>query len=68
MIIETEKENLCRDMNSKALINTDKEALKRRMKERNNFLKIQNMENQINIVKNEILEIKELLKNCLEKG
>jgi hypothetical protein len=70
MDIQTEDTRFVRDTHSKALLNTDYNALQRHRKERAYY---QNQQNEINIIKqkiedlgglsNEISEIKQMLKD-----
>ena len=73
-VIQTEDTSFVRDLHSKALINTDRIALenyrKRRQTEIQQAQKWQQMETKVeelNNVKNEILEIKNLLQELLNK-
>jgi len=73
-VIQTEDTSFVRDLHSKALINTDRVALenhrKRRQTEIQQAQKWQQMETKVeelNNVKNEILEIKNLLQELLNK-
>ena len=73
-VIQTEDTSFVRDLHSKALINTDRVALenhrKRRKIEIQQARKWQQMENKVeelNNVRNEILEIKDLLQELLNK-
>ena len=72
--IQTENNSFVRDLHSKALINTDRVALenhrKRRQIEIQQARKLQQMENKVeelNNVRNEMLEIKSLLQEILNK-
>ena len=72
--VQTEDPRFVRDIHSKALLNTDYNALQRHRKERIYF---QNQQNDINMlrsqvdelskVREEILEIKGLLKEIIKK-
>ena len=73
-VIQTEDTSFVRDLHSKALINTDRVALenhrKKRQIERQQAQKWQQMETKVeelNNVRNEILEIKILLQEVLNK-
>ena len=73
-VIQTEDTSFVRDLHSKALINTDSVALenhrKRRQMEIQQTRKWQQMETKVeelNNMRNEILEIKDLLQEVLNK-
>ena len=73
-VIQTEDKSFVRDLHSKALINTDRIALenyrKKRQIEIQQAQKWQQMETKVeelNIMRNEILEIKGLLQEVLNK-
>ena len=73
-VIQTEDTSFVRDLHSKALINTDRVALenhrKRKQIEIQQAKKWQQMETKVeelNNVRNEILEIKDLLQELLNK-
>ena len=73
-VIQTEDKSFVRDLHSKALINTDRVALenhrKRRQMEIQQTRKWQQMEikvEELNNMRNEILEIKGLLQEVLNK-
>ena len=73
-VIQTEDNSFVRDLHSKALINTDRIALenhrKRKQMEIQQAQKWQQMESKVeelNIMRNEILEIKGLLQEVLNK-
>ena len=73
-VVQTEDTSFVRDLHSKALINTDRVALenhrKRRQMEIQQAQKWQQMESKVeelNIMRNEILEIKGLLQEVLNK-
>ena len=73
-VIQTEDNSFVRDLHSKALINTDRVALenhrKKRQMEIQQARKWQQMETKVeelNNVRNEILEIKGLLQEVLNK-
>ena len=72
--IQTEDASFVRDLHSKALINTDRIALENHRKKRQIEIqqaqKWQQMETKVeelNIMRNEILEIKDLLQEVLNK-
>ena len=73
-VVQTEDRSFVRDLHSKALINTDRVALenhrKRRQMEIQQTRKWQQMETKVeelNNMRNEILEIKGLLQEVLNK-
>ena len=73
-VIQTEDKSFVRDLHSKALINTDRVALENHRKKRQigiqHSRKFQQMENKVeelNNMRNEILEIKGLLQELLNK-
>ena len=73
-VIQTEDRSFVRDLHSKALINTDRVALenhrKKRQREIQQARKWQQMETKVeelNNMRNEILEIKGLLQEVLNK-
>ena len=73
-VIQTEDKSFVRDLHSKALINTDRVALenhrKKRQREIQQARKWQQMETKVeelNNMRNEILEIKGLLQEVLNK-
>ena len=73
-VIQTEDTSFVRDLHSKALINTDRVALenhrKKRQREIQQARKWQQMETKVeelNNMRNEILEIKGLLQEVLNK-
>ena len=73
-VIQTEDKSFVRDLHSKALINTDRVALENHRKKRQIEIqqarKWQQMENKVeelNNMRNEILEIKGLLQEVLNK-
>ena len=73
-VIQTEDKSFVRDLHSKALINTDRVALenhrKKRQMEIQQVRKWQQMETKVeelNNMRNEILEIKDLLQEVLNK-
>ena len=64
--IEGEKD-LVRDRNSKALLNTNNESLKAYKIKRNANLKILEYENDINTLKTEIVEIRNMIEILVNK-
>ena len=73
-VVQTEDTSFVRDLHSKALINTDRVALenyrKKRQIEIQQARKLQQMESKVeelNNMRNEILEIKGLLQEVLNK-
>ena len=73
-VVQTEDTSFVRDLHSKALINTDRVALENHRKKRQIEIqqaqKWQQMETKVeelNIMRNEILEIKGLLQEVLNK-
>jgi len=73
-VVQTEDRSFVRDLHSKALINTDRVALenhrKKRQMEIQQARKWQQMETKVeelNNMRNEILEIKDLLQEVLNK-
>ena len=73
-VVQTEDNSFVRDLHSKALINTDRVALENHRKKRKIEIlqskKWQQMENKVeelNNMRNEILEIKGLLQEVLNK-
>ena len=73
-VVQTEDKSFVRDLHSKALINTDRIALENHRKKRQIEIqqarKLQQMESKVeelNNMRNEILEIKGLLQEVLNK-
>ena len=58
-----DNDHLYRDVNSGAIINTDNSAFE---KYKRSKLKFQNMEHELNYLKSEISEIKNLLKQLIQ--
>ena len=58
-----DQDHLYRDVNSGAIINTDNSAFE---KYKRSKLKFQNMEHELNYLKGEISEIKDLLKQLVQ--
>ena len=58
-----DQDHLYRDVNSGAIINTDNSAFE---KYKRSKLKFQNMEHELNYLKDEISEIKNLLKQLVQ--
>lgn len=57
-----------RDKNSKALINTDTTSVIARRQEKRQVQKISELQEEINEVKNDLLEIKQLLQSIINRG
>jgi uncharacterized membrane-anchored protein YhcB (DUF1043 family) len=57
-----------RDKNSKALINTDVTTINARRLEKRQVQKMSELQNEINEVKNDLLEIKQLLQSIITRG
>jgi len=57
-----------RDKNSKALINTDTISVIARRQEKRQVQKISELQEEINEVKNDLLEIKQLLQSIINRG
>lgn len=62
-----EHKNLVRDSNSKAIINKDSEALNKYREERELRLKLSNIANEYDTLKNEVSDMKDMLKTLLER-
>ena len=62
-VIQTEDKSFVRDLHSKALINTDRVALENHRKKRQMEIKVE----ELNNMRTEILEIKGLLQEVLNK-
>ena len=60
-----DNDNLYRDLNSGAIINTDRSSFEKYKKSRQKF---QNMEQELDYVKSEISEIKFLLKQIVKSN
>lgn len=65
--VKTEIEGIYRDVNNGALLNKDNDALiaYKKMKQKNNEL--EQMKSKVNILDEEIKDVKNLLKQILEK-
>jgi uncharacterized membrane-anchored protein YhcB (DUF1043 family) len=57
-----------RDKHSKALINTDVTTINARRLEKRQVQKMSELQNEINEVKNDLLEIKQLLQSIITRG
>ena len=73
-VIQTEDNSFVRDLHSKALINTDRVALENHRKRKHieiqqdqRWQQMENKVEELNNVRNEILEIKDLLQELLNK-
>ena len=73
-VVQTENRSFVRDIHSKALLNTDKVALenhiqRQRLKEQqvSEWQQMKNKVDELNTVREEMLEIKSLLKELLNK-
>ena len=73
-VIQTEDTSFVRDLHSKALINTDRVALENHRKKRQieiqqakRWQQMETKVEELNNVRNEILEIKDLLQELLNK-
>ncbi|WP_292487095.1 hypothetical protein [Methanohalobium sp.] len=60
-------ENLIRDENTRAILNTDKEGLRAYRAQKAKYKEMDNMKNDIDNIKGEMSEIKSMLKSLLEK-
>ena len=60
-----DNDHLYRDVNSNAIINTDRSSFEKYKKSRQKF---QNMEHELDYVKSEISEIKSLLKQIVKSN
>tara|TARA_Y100001938_G_C8095348_1_gene437746 strand:+ start:383 stop:595 length:213 start_codon:yes stop_codon:yes gene_type:complete len=60
--------NLVRDTRSKAILNTDMAALLKRRREKEVNVTLNSLNEEVNTIKNEFLEIKQLLKQIVSKG
>ena len=72
--VQTEDTRFVRDLHSKALLSTDRAALenhriqrKRSVAQNSEFEKLKNKVDELNTVREEMLEIKQLLKALLNK-
>ena len=73
-VVQTENRSFVRDIHSKALLNTDKVALenhrqRQRLKEQqvSEWQQMKNKVDELNTVRDEMLEIKSLIKELLKK-
>ena len=73
-VVQTENRSFVRDIHSKALLNTDKVALenhrqRQRLKEQqvSDWQQMKNKVDELNTVREEMLEIKSLLRELLNK-
>ena len=73
-VVQTENRSFVRDIHSKALLNTDRVALenhrqRRRLKDQqvSEWQQMKNKVDELNTVREEMLEIKSLLKELLNK-
>ena len=64
-LIKTNAENFYRDESSTALVNTDSSSLKAYKKQRDNALKAADLFKQVDEIKGEMSDIKNLLKELL---
>ena len=58
--------NLVRDTRSKAILNTDMAALLKRRREKEVNVTLNSLNEEVNTIKNEFLEIKQLLKQIVK--
>ena len=73
-VIQTEDPRFVRDLHSKALLNTDRVSLENFRQRKITFARqedewnsIKNKEEELNILKDEMMEIKDLLRQLLSK-
>lgn len=59
---------LVRDTRSKAILNTDMASLLKRRKEKEVNVTLSSLTQEVNIIKSEFIEIKQLLKEIVSKG
>jgi hypothetical protein len=59
--------DLVRDRNSNAILNTDAEALNKYREERERLLKVKNAVNEVETLRNDVNEIKEMLQLLLKR-
>lgn len=62
------KPQLVRDMRSRAVINTDRGLLEQRVREKERIVEFQQVNNDINNLKNEMSEIKSLLMQLISSN
>jgi hypothetical protein len=67
MKVQTEDKNFSRDINNKALINNNIGALQRRRMEKKRQDKLSDLENEVGIMKQDLQEIKSLLKELTNR-
>lgn len=58
-------ENLVRDENTRAILNTDKEGLRAYRAKKEKYREIDNMKEDVSYLKNEMDEIKSMLKSLM---
>ncbi len=63
-----EHKNLVRDSRSKAILNTDMASLLKKKKENEVDVTLSSLTKEVNIIKNEFKEIKDLLKQIATKS
>jgi len=70
----TDEPNLVRDANSKAILNVNTDALNKYKKEKEEKMKLKNvidgfdnLKNELQVTKNDISEIKQMLMQLMEK-
>jgi hypothetical protein len=59
--------DLVRDRNSNAILNNDAEALNKYREERERLLKVKNAVNEVETLRNDVNEIKEMLQLLLKR-
>lgn len=67
MKVQTEDNSFSRDINNKALINNNIGALQRRRMEKKRHNKLLELENEVNVIKQDLQEIKSLLKELTNR-
>lgn len=60
--------DLVRDSQSKAIINTNRSAMIQHMEKRETKVSIQSLQEEINVIKDEFQEIKELLRQIASRN
>ena len=60
--------DLVRDSKSKAIINTNRSAMIQHMEKRETKVSIQSLQEEINVIKDEFQEIKELLRQIASRN
>ena len=68
MLIKTEHPGFVRDTESQAVINTDVEAYKNYKLLRDEKLKVRQLSNEVESIKQDVQEIKHLLKMLVKQG